>query len=61
MASLLPGKDIQKKRQALSNLDVGKEESSTLPVPQFMKNKDPDTYNDEEVAAAESHEAEIQR
>ena len=57
----LTGKDVQKKRQGLSNLDVGKEDSSTLPVPQFMKNKDAQTFNDEEVAAAESHQAEIQR
>ena len=39
----------------------GGEESSMVASPQFMKNKSPDTFSDEEVAAAESHLAEILR
>ena len=50
-----------KLRQALTSLDVVGEENTTLPAPHFMKNKRPDNFTDEEVAAAESHLAEIHR
>ena len=55
------GKDFLKKKQALTFLDSIGEEGSVLPQPLFMKNKLPAEFTDEEVAAAESHLAEIHR
>ena len=45
----------------MANLDVVGEEGTALPPPQFMKNKKAEAFTDEEVAAAESHLAEISR
>ena len=45
----------------MTGLDVVGEEGTALPPPHFMKNKKPEAFTDEEVAAAESHLAEISR
>ena len=54
------GKDHHRKRAHLMTMESGSGKN-TIPPPLFMKIKKPETFTDEEVAAAESYEAEVQR
>ena len=58
---ILPGKDLEAKKAALGSLDIVAEASSSLPTPHFINSKKTEDFKDEEVAAAESHLAEIKR
>jgi hypothetical protein len=55
-----PGTDYVLKKELMTSMDVGGGKT-TLPQPLFMKNKAAEQYSDEEVAAAESHLAEVLR
>ena len=54
------GKDHHRKRAHMMSMESGSGKN-TIPPPLFMKIKKPETFTDEEVAAAESYEAEVQR
>ena len=54
------GKDHQRKRGVMLGMESASGKN-TIPPPLFMKIKKPETFTDEEVAAAESYEAEVQR
>lgn len=54
------GKDHQRKRGVMMSMESGSGKN-TIPPPLFMKIKKPESFTDEEVAAAESYEAEVQR
>ena len=54
------GKDAMKKRGVMMGMETGSGKNTT-PPPLFMKIKKPENFTDEEVAAAESYEAEVQR
>ena len=53
-------KDAMKKRGVMMGMETGSGKN-TIPPPLFMKIKKPENFTDEEVAAAESYEAEVQR
>ena len=57
---MLAGKDYLVKKEQMTSMDVGGGKT-TMPLPLFMKNKPEDNFSDEEVAAAESHLAEVLR
>jgi hypothetical protein len=48
------------KKELMTSMDVGGGKT-TIPVPLFIKNKPEENFSDEEVAAAESHLAEVLR
>ena len=54
------GKDHHRKRAHMMSMESGSGKN-TIPPPLFMKIKKPETFTDEEVAAAESYESEVQR
>ena len=54
------GKDHHRKRAHMMSMESGSGKN-TIPPPLFMKIKKPETFTDEEVAAAESYEAEVLR
>jgi hypothetical protein len=54
------GKDVMKKRGVMMGMESGTGKN-TIPPPLFMKIKKPESFTDEEVAAAEAYEAEVQR
>ena len=54
------GKDFHLKKELMTSMDVSGGQTS-LPQPLFMKTKAADHFSDEEVAAAESHLAEVLR
>ena len=54
------GKDVMKKRGVMMGMESGTGKN-TIPPPLFMKIKRPENFTDEEVAAAESYHAEVQR
>ncbi len=56
----MAGKDYLVKKEQMTSMDVGGGKT-TMPLPLFMKNKPEDNFSDEEVAAAESHLAEVLR
>ena len=53
-------KDVMKKRGVMMGMESGTGKN-TIPPPLFMKIKKPENFTDEEVAAAESYYAEVQR
>ena len=54
------GKDHHRKRAHMMSMESGSGKNN-IPPPLFMKIKKPETFTDEEVAAAESYEAEVLR